>query len=147
MCEALAVLGGEGRGSGIQSVKRHRIDRGQQVQAGWVARSRLAVGRCAAYQQHNGRNTVRFGVEHGQPPADDRRRGDVTYSGSSLECGRRTRGAWRHLLLAVEDGQFKKSWHCDEQPRRVYTMLRLRNPIMDGIRGFGLHLPQRRWWM
>ena len=27
------VFGGEGSGSGIQSVKRHRIDRGEQVQA------------------------------------------------------------------------------------------------------------------
>ena len=53
---------GEGRGSGIQSVKRQRIDRGQQVQSGWVARSRLAVERCAAYPQHNGINiTVRCG--------------------------------------------------------------------------------------
>ena len=81
-------------------------------------------------------------MEIGQPPADDRRRGDVTYSGSSLECGRQIRSAWRHLLLAVEDGQFEKTWHYDEQTRRENTMLRLRNPIVDGIRGFGLHPPQ-----
>ena len=73
-----AAVGGERRGSSIQSVKRHRIDRGQLVEAGWVARSRLAVERCAAYPQHNGRNTFRFGVEHGQPPADE----PTTWTGS-----------------------------------------------------------------
>ena len=41
------VLGGEGRGSGVQSVKRHRNDRCQQVQAGCEARSCWAVERCA----------------------------------------------------------------------------------------------------
>ena len=39
-------------------------------------------------------------------------------------------------------GQFEKTWHYDEQGRRVCTMLRWRNPIMDGIRRFGLHPPQ-----
>ena len=38
--------------------------------------------------------------------------------------------------------QFEKKWHCDPHGRRVYTMLRFRNPIMDGIRWFGLHPPQ-----
>ena len=38
--------------------------------------------------------------------------------------------------------QFEISWHCDEQGRRVYTMLRLRNRVMDGIRWFGFHPPQ-----
>ena len=38
--------------------------------------------------------------------------------------------------------QFEKNWHHDPQDRRVYMMLRLRDPIMDGIRRFGLHPPQ-----
>ena len=38
--------------------------------------------------------------------------------------------------------QFEKAWHYDEQGRRTYTMLRLRNPIMDSIRRFGLQPPQ-----
>ena len=59
---------------------------------------------CAPFQQHNGRNIVRFGVEDDQPPADDRRRGDATYSGSSLECGRQMWRAGRHLLRVAEDG-------------------------------------------
>ena len=38
--------------------------------------------------------------------------------------------------------QFQKTWHYDEQGRRIYTMLRLRNRVMDGIRRCGLHPPQ-----
>ena len=38
--------------------------------------------------------------------------------------------------------QFEKTWHCDEQGRRLYTMLRLWNPIMDSIRRCGLPPPQ-----
>ena len=40
-------------------------------------------------------------------------------------------------LLKME--QFEKTWQHDGQGGRTYTMLRLRNPIMDGIRRFGLH--------
>ena len=43
-------------------------------------------------------------------------------------------------LLLME--QFEKFWQHDEQGRRTYTTLRLQNPIMDGIRRFGLHPPQ-----
>ena len=43
------VLGGEGSGSaGIHSVRRHRIDRGQPVQARRVARSCWAADGCAS---------------------------------------------------------------------------------------------------
>ena len=38
--------------------------------------------------------------------------------------------------------QFEKNWHYDPQGRRVFKVLRLRTPIMDGIRRFGLHPPQ-----
>ena len=38
--------------------------------------------------------------------------------------------------------QYEKNWHYDEQGRRLFTMLRLRNPIMDEIRRFGLNLTQ-----
>ena len=43
-------------------------------------------------------------------------------------------------LLKVD--LFEKTWHHNEQGRRTYTMLRLRNPIMDGLHRFGLHPPQ-----
>ena len=46
-----------------------------------------------------------------------------------------------HILLATENDQFEKTWHYDEQGRRTYTMLRPRNPIVDGVRRFRLHLP------
>ena len=43
------------------------------------------VERCALSLQHSGRNFTRFRVEYDQPPADDRRRGEITYSSMSLE--------------------------------------------------------------
>ena len=43
-------------------------------------------------------------------------------------------------LLKME--QFEKTWHYDEHGRRTYTMLRLRNAIMDGICRFGPRPPQ-----
>ena len=46
-----AVQGDGGRGSGIQSVKRHRIDRGQDVQAGWLAWSRWDGGALRAFPE------------------------------------------------------------------------------------------------
>ena len=85
----------------------------------------LGSGTLRSFQQHNGSNTFRFGVEHDQLLADDRRRCDATYSGMSLECG-------RQMWAAVTS-----------KARRMYTMLRLRNPIMDSIRRFGLHLLQK----
>ena len=46
----------------------------------------LCSERLRPFQQRGGRNTVRSGVEHDQPPADDRRRGDVT---AALEHSKR----------------------------------------------------------
>ena len=43
MCEAFAVPGDGGRRSGAQSVKRHRIGRGQYVQAGLLARNMISL--------------------------------------------------------------------------------------------------------
>ena len=37
--------------------------------------------------------------------------------------------------------QFEKTWHCNERGWRTNTTLRLRNPIMDSFREFGLHPP------
>ena len=54
--------------------------------------------------KHNGRSLVRLHVEYDQPRADDGRRGENTYNGLPLECGRQIRAAWRHLLLDVENG-------------------------------------------
>ena len=129
------VFGGEGSGSGNQSVKRHRIERGQQVHARWVG-----SGTLRAFQQHNRRNIFRFGVEHDQLLADD----DVVLLRQWLVVG-----MWedRHgalgdtwfWLLKME--QFENTCHHGARGRRVYTMLRLRNSIMDGIRRFGLHPP------
>ena len=67
---------------------------------------------------------MRLCMEYDQPPADDRRRGQ-------------TRVTWDTFwMLKME--QFEKIWLYDPQGRRVYTMLRLRDPIMHGIRLFGL---------
>ena len=41
----------------------------------------LCSERLRSFQQRDGRNTLRSGVEHDQPPAEDRRRGDVKYGG------------------------------------------------------------------
>ena len=38
------------------------------------------------------------GVKHGQPPVDDPRRGEITYSGSSLECGGQIWSTGRHFF-------------------------------------------------
>ena len=47
---------GDGEGSGIQSVKRHRIGRGQYAQGGWLARSRSVSGSLRTFhQRHNGK--------------------------------------------------------------------------------------------
>ena len=43
-------------------------------------------------------------------------------------------------MLKME--QSEKTRQHYEQGRRVYTMLRSLDPIMDGIRRFGLHPPQ-----
>ena len=54
----------------------------------------------------------------------------------------KVRGTWRHLLLATERwNSSKKTWDYDGHGRRVCIKLRLQNPIMDGIRRFGLHPP------
>ena len=80
-------------GQGIQCVIRHRVGRGQ--------RAPRSVETLRALPPTNtmGRNALRFGVEHYQPPVHARRCGDVTCSGSSLERGRQTWGAWGHLLF------------------------------------------------
>ena len=57
----------------------------------------------------NGRSIVRLRVVTAWPPTDNRRCGDVTYSGSSLECGRQIWGTGRHLLLATEDGTVREN--------------------------------------
>ena len=57
---------------------------------------------------HTGRKTIRFGVVHDQPPADDRRRCDVAYSGSSLDCGEQMWGTRRRLLLGAGDGTVRE---------------------------------------
>ena len=105
------ILGGEGSVSGIQSVKRHRIDCGQQVQAGWVAWFCLAVEHCAPFLQENGRNTQWFGVGPIKPLADDRRCGDLTYSRSSLECGRHLWGTGDTLFWLLNMGCDERSTH------------------------------------
>ena len=89
-----------------------------------------------------GRSTFRLRVEYEQPPSDDRRCGENTYNGVPLECGRQLRVARGHFFWMLKMEQFVKNWHHDPQGKRVYTMLRLRIPIMDSIRKFGLHLPQ-----
>ena len=62
------VLGGEGFGPGMELTVTSSV-------------VLLCSERLRPFQQRDGRNTVRSGVEHDQPPADDRRRGDVKYSG------------------------------------------------------------------
>ena len=46
------------------------------------------------------------------------------------------------ILWMSKKEQFEKNWHYDPQRRSVHTMLRLRSPIMEGIRRIGLHPPQ-----
>ena len=50
-------------------------------------------------------------------------------------------GRWESFSWLLKMEQSEKTWHYDEQGRRTYTMLRLRNPIMDSIRRCGLHPP------
>ena len=130
-------------GQVYRSVKRHRFDHDQQVQAGWGSQVLPGGGTVPSSPAHNGRNTIRAVVEHDRPLADDRRRGDVTHSGSSLECGKQVWSTGWYLLLDVEKGTVREKWHYDSDGRRVHTMLRKRTPIMDSIRRCGLHpLPE-----
>ena len=39
--------------------------------------------------------------------------------------------SWGHFLLDVENGTVRENEHQDPQGRRAYTMLRLRNPIVE----------------
>ena len=86
VARGFVVLGSEGSGSGNQSIKRH------QIQPWPAGLSRLGSqvlpgsGTLRSSPAHNGRNTICVVVEHDRPPADDRRRGDVMYSGTPLEC-------------------------------------------------------------
>ena len=50
----------------------------------------------------------------------------------------------RPFFRLLKMAQCGKTWHFDEQGRCTYTMLKLRNPIMDGIRRFGLHPPREK---
>ena len=36
---------------------------------------------------------------------------------------------------------FEMSWRCDPRGEGEYTQMHLRNPITDGLREYGLHLP------
>ena len=56
-----------------------------------------SVDRCAPSLRHND-----------QPPADDRRRGENTYKGLSLECGSEMRVSLGHLLLDFEVGTVRE---------------------------------------
>ena len=76
-----------GRGSGHRSVKRHRLDRGQQYQTGSGSLTFSGSVTSRSSPVRGGRNVKRVVMVYDQPSPDDRRRGDVTYTNLPMERG------------------------------------------------------------
>ena len=66
---------------------------------------------------------------------------------STVTC--RWNGENRHgalgyaFFMMLKLDQYKKVWHLDSDGNRVCTLLRMRNPFMEGIRRDGLQLPRK----
>ena len=85
-------------------------------------------------------DTFRVVVEHGQLTTDN-----VVVPRTAARrwnVGDRYGALGDTFFWLLKMAQFEKTWHHDEQGRRAYTMLRLRNPIVDSIRRFGFQPPQ-----
>ena len=109
-----------------------------RFQHSWGKSGLATQWNAALFSRTQWKKHFRTVVEHVRPPADDRRRGDVT---SPLERGKQVWSTGDTFFLMLKMEQFEKRWHYDSEGRRVHTKIRKRNPIMDSIRRCGLHPP------
>ena len=121
----LVAMGGDGRGSGIQSDNRHRSWAGSVV---LLSSGTLRTLPAAQWKKYCGSvwNMISLLLT-----TDDVVKICTTACRWNVGDKYGLLGDTFFWLLKME--QFEKSWNCDEQGRRTYTMLRF------GIRRFGLH--------
>ena len=49
---------------------------------------------------------------------------------------------WERFFQFLHNEPFAKHWHCDVEGNKLCTMLKKRNPFLDGFRKWWLHAPK-----